>query len=87
MDISVGVINQNSNPANFGIWYTTSQSLNILVVVLGVLGGLLLIALIVAACFIIKRIRNPTQMVHPNSSAALILQAQIYQNTLTAEEI
>ena len=83
----VGVLNQNSSPINFSIWYSTSSSVNILVIVLGVLGGLLLIALIVVACFVIRRMRNPSQMIHPHASAMMLQQAQIQENTLTAGEI
>jgi hypothetical protein len=86
-DVSIGVLNQNSNTVNFTIWYTVTSTVNILVIVLGVLGGLLLIALIVVACFIIKRMRNPQQVIHPNSSAALVHQAQIQSNMLSGEEI
>lgn len=63
----VGALNQNASPINFSISYTTSSSVNILVIVLGVLGGLLLIALIVVACFVIRRMRNPSQIIHPRN--------------------
>lgn len=82
-DVMVGVINQNSAAINFTVWYTVQSSLNILVIVLGVLGGLLLIALIVVACFVIRRMRNPTQIIHPQASANLLRQAQIQQNMLS----
>jgi hypothetical protein len=82
-DVSIGVINQNTVLANFSAQYTTQTTLNILVIVLGVLGGLLLIALIVAAFFIIRRIRTPNQMIHPQASAAM-RQSMIHQNMLTA---
>ncbi len=85
-DVSVGVFNHNAATANFAIQYTTTTSLNILVIVLGVLGGLLLIALIIAAFFIIRRIRNPTQIIHPQHSAAS-RQSLLQQNALTQEEI
>jgi hypothetical protein len=85
-DVSVGVINHNAASTNFSIQYTTQTTLNILVIVLGVLGGLLLIALIVAAFFIIRKIRSPTQVIHPQNGAAG-RQSVIQQNMLTAEEI
>lgn len=69
--------------ANVRVQYTTQTTLNILVIVLGVLGGLLLIALIVAAFFIIRKIRTPNQMIHPQASAAM-RQSMIHQNMLTA---
>jgi hypothetical protein len=83
-DVSIGIINQNIGVnANFNAVYTTQTSVNILVIVLGVLGGLLIIALIVAACFIIKRIRNPAQAIHPNSSA-IIHRQSAQQDMLSA---
>lgn len=85
-DVSIGVINHNAASTNFSIQYTTQTTLNILVIVLGVLGGLLLIALIVAAFFIIRKIRSPAQVIHPQNSAAS-RQSIIQQNMLTAEEI
>jgi len=49
--------------------------------VLGVLGGLLFIALIVAAFFIIRRVRNSEQQIHPRAAASIIAQ----QNALSSQ--
>ena len=82
-DVSIGVINHNNAIANLSTQYSTQTPLNILVIVLGVLGGLLLIALIGAAFFIIRRIRSPGQIIHPQASAAM-RQSLVQQNMLTA---
>ncbi len=83
-DISVGVISQGGISINFTIWYTTESSVNLLIIILGVLGGILLIVLIIAACCIIKRMRSPSQMIHPNASV-IALQLQAQQNMLSPE--
>jgi len=54
--------------------------------VLGVLGGLLFIALVLVACFIARRLRNPEQMVHPRASQIVALQQQqLLVNALTSQ--
>jgi len=52
-----------------------------LAIVLGVLGGLLLIALIVAAFFVIRRVRSSDQQqIHPRASS---IQVVVQQNALS----
>ena len=65
-DVLIGVINQDSSPITFSIKYSLGDSqVSILVIVLAVLGGILLIALIIAAIFIIKRMSSDEAQVHP----------------------
>lgn len=82
-DVSIGIINQNAAlQMNFIIWYTVTQTVNVLVIVLGVLGGLLFIALVIAAFFIIKRLRSTEGMVNPRLRVSMSLNQQINQDFL-----
>jgi hypothetical protein len=79
--VSIGIKNKDTQSRIFTIGYTTVPSTtNVLAIVLGVLGGLLLIALLVAAYFIIRRVRSSDQQIHPHVSAVIIAQ----QNALSA---
>lgn len=65
--IAIGIYNYGATPVTFTIWYEESSASNILVIVLGVLGGVLFIALVVAACYIARRASRNSSLVNPNS--------------------
>jgi hypothetical protein len=66
-DISVTFMNLNPYPMSLNVWFTQQTSSNILVIVLGVLGGILFIGLVIVAVCIIKKMRSPAQQVNPLS--------------------
>ncbi len=53
--MSFSVISFNSNPIDLEIIINISEASNVLVIVLGILGGILLIGLIVAAVCIVRK--------------------------------
>ena len=54
-----------------------------MIIILAVLGGILFIALVIAAFFIIKRMNSGQQLIHPRLNNQLAMQQQI-QNSLSA---
>jgi uncharacterized integral membrane protein len=56
--VSLAIANFNTYDVNVELGFTASNGANILVIVLGVLGGLLLLILIVAVVFIVRKSGN-----------------------------
>ena len=67
-NVALSFWNSNSVRASLTIWYTVDEATNILLIILGVLGGVLFILLLVVAIYIVKKMNsNEMRQVQPNS--------------------
>jgi hypothetical protein len=61
----IGVINNNNAIANGSIWATEIKYTNIVLIILGVIGGLLFLALVITGCYIFRKSKDEGRIVHP----------------------
>lgn len=87
--ISIGVINTNAGPVSFDIRFTKVSQTNVMIIVIAVLGGLLLLGVIIAAFFVIRRVKQPDRVIHPEYLTGHQHQRQQAppSNKLTAKQI
>jgi hypothetical protein len=89
--IAIGVINTNAGTVSFDIRFTKVSQTNVMIIVIAVLGGLLLLGLIIAAFFVIRRVKQPDRVIHPEyftgHHQARQQQAPPPSNKLTAKQI
>lgn len=83
-DVTVSFLNYNTNQVNISVWYNVDESSNILLIILAVLGSILFIGLVIVGVCIVKKMNNPSQMVHPRRSNS-VSRNMSNENTLSAE--
>lgn len=87
-DISVGFWNPNAAKVRIIVWYEEDDGANVLLIILGVLGGVLFVLLLIVAIYIVKKMNsNEMRQVQPNSPLRSRARAQAQENMLTKEEI
>lgn len=67
--IIIGIVKSSNTAASVTIWFDEVASTNVLAIVLGVLGGILFIALVIAAIYIARRVRSGNNVVNPNMNS------------------
>lgn len=77
----VGIINPQSSTVGFTILFKEKESTNIIMIVIGVIGGLLLLGLVITIIIILRKIMKNRREVIPDGS----LHERPRSNKLTSE--
>lgn len=77
----VGIINPQSSTVGFTILFREKESTNIIMIVIGVIGGLLLVGLVITIIIIFRKIMKNRREVIPDGS----LNERPRSNKLTSE--
>ena len=85
-NIALSFWNGNGVNAHLSIWYVIDEGTNILLIILGVLGGVLFILLLVVAIYIVKKMNsNEMRQIQPNSPLRSRNRQQNNDNVLTGQ--